>query len=393
MASPTQWTWVWANSGRRWRTAKPGVLHSMGSQRVGHDLATEQQQKIHPHTPQRKSAPLRWWVSSVLFNFLDFARMQISVDSPSSETGSILESSYKQMHRLVLPPRGSGLIYILPFWPGANGWYIFEGRETMLMESWFQNIESAKRPAKESTLPSHDRGKKQNRKVRLNAVKFLLWPRKEWTLMFTLCCFYLSLLSLMLNILSFKGRWQKNREAWCVCTGWGRISSPLKSEGWTEHQGRQMHKESLGWCCEEILFIFMLQICAKHCAASSMCSRGEHETPSLRPRESMGSASWSQGAAPHPPARRPRGEWSLNASRAGPVPRTSPQAMVRSGPASVAAPSMCWWHTTAASWGSPTPLWCPLGARAAGSQGRRGLMWGCCPAGTSQDGPAAARTH
>ena len=49
----------------------------------------------------------------------------------------------------------------------------------MLMESWFQNIESAKRPAKESTLPSHDRGKKQNRKVRLNAVKFLLWPRKE----------------------------------------------------------------------------------------------------------------------------------------------------------------------------------------------------------------------
>ena len=41
MASPTQWTWVWANSGRQWRTGKPGV--SMGSQRVGHDLVTEQQ--------------------------------------------------------------------------------------------------------------------------------------------------------------------------------------------------------------------------------------------------------------------------------------------------------------------------------------------------------------
>ena len=26
MASPTQWTWVWANSGRQWRTEKPGVL-------------------------------------------------------------------------------------------------------------------------------------------------------------------------------------------------------------------------------------------------------------------------------------------------------------------------------------------------------------------------------
>ena len=34
MASSTQWTWVWASSGRRWRTEKPGVLQSMGSQRV-----------------------------------------------------------------------------------------------------------------------------------------------------------------------------------------------------------------------------------------------------------------------------------------------------------------------------------------------------------------------
>ena len=36
-ASPIQWTWVWTNSGRWWRTGKPGVLQSMGSQRVGHD--------------------------------------------------------------------------------------------------------------------------------------------------------------------------------------------------------------------------------------------------------------------------------------------------------------------------------------------------------------------
>ena len=26
MASPTQWTWVWANSKRQWRTEEPGVL-------------------------------------------------------------------------------------------------------------------------------------------------------------------------------------------------------------------------------------------------------------------------------------------------------------------------------------------------------------------------------
>ena len=36
-ALPTQWTWVWANSGRWWRTGKPGVLQSIGSQRVKHD--------------------------------------------------------------------------------------------------------------------------------------------------------------------------------------------------------------------------------------------------------------------------------------------------------------------------------------------------------------------
>ena len=32
--SPTQWTWIWANSRRWWRTEKPGVLQFMGSQRV-----------------------------------------------------------------------------------------------------------------------------------------------------------------------------------------------------------------------------------------------------------------------------------------------------------------------------------------------------------------------
>ena len=41
MASPTQWTWVWASSGRWWRTGKPGVLQFMGSQQVGHDLVTD----------------------------------------------------------------------------------------------------------------------------------------------------------------------------------------------------------------------------------------------------------------------------------------------------------------------------------------------------------------
>ena len=45
MASPTQLTWVWANSGRWWRTGKPEELQSMGSWRVRYDLVTEQQQQ------------------------------------------------------------------------------------------------------------------------------------------------------------------------------------------------------------------------------------------------------------------------------------------------------------------------------------------------------------
>ena len=41
MTSPTQWTWVCVSSGSWWWTGKPGVLQSMGSQRVGQDWVIE----------------------------------------------------------------------------------------------------------------------------------------------------------------------------------------------------------------------------------------------------------------------------------------------------------------------------------------------------------------
>ena len=41
MASLTQWTWVWVDSGSWWWTGRPGMLLFMGLQRVGHDWATE----------------------------------------------------------------------------------------------------------------------------------------------------------------------------------------------------------------------------------------------------------------------------------------------------------------------------------------------------------------
>ena len=50
--SLTRWTWVWVNSGSWWWTGRPGVLRFMGSQRVGHDWATE-----------LNSPELLWWQS------------------------------------------------------------------------------------------------------------------------------------------------------------------------------------------------------------------------------------------------------------------------------------------------------------------------------------------
>ena len=43
MVSLTKWTWVWVNSGSWWWTGRPGVLQSMGSQRVRYryDWVTE----------------------------------------------------------------------------------------------------------------------------------------------------------------------------------------------------------------------------------------------------------------------------------------------------------------------------------------------------------------
>ena len=70
MASPTQWTWVWARSWRWWMTGKPGVLQSMRLQIARQDWATEQQQQTtlfyciyvpHPLYPF-----LCWWTFRLL---------------------------------------------------------------------------------------------------------------------------------------------------------------------------------------------------------------------------------------------------------------------------------------------------------------------------------------
>ena len=60
MASLTQWTQIWASSRRWWKTGKPGMLQSMGSQRIRHDWASEQQYMNRSMCPTL----FRIWISN-----------------------------------------------------------------------------------------------------------------------------------------------------------------------------------------------------------------------------------------------------------------------------------------------------------------------------------------
>ena len=68
MALSTQWTWIWANSGKQGRTGKPGKLQSTGSQRVRHNWATEQQQQdVLTRNKQKNKVQKRIAMHSVQF--------------------------------------------------------------------------------------------------------------------------------------------------------------------------------------------------------------------------------------------------------------------------------------------------------------------------------------
>ena len=64
MASPTRWTWVWVDSGSWCWTGRPGLLQSMGSQRVEHNWATElnwSDLALTADNPERKGSNLIYW--------------------------------------------------------------------------------------------------------------------------------------------------------------------------------------------------------------------------------------------------------------------------------------------------------------------------------------------
>ena len=70
--SPMQWTWAWENSRRWWGTGRPGMLQSMGSQRVGHNWMNEQQQQ-EINTKTLNNITGQFWVKMTqyesVFNF------------------------------------------------------------------------------------------------------------------------------------------------------------------------------------------------------------------------------------------------------------------------------------------------------------------------------------
>ena len=76
VASLTQWTWVWANPGREWRTGKSGGLQSMGSQRAGLDWAPQQQCQLC-HTSS-------WLVSSTVKKWCTTAKRFLMLPSTNS---------------------------------------------------------------------------------------------------------------------------------------------------------------------------------------------------------------------------------------------------------------------------------------------------------------------
>ena len=104
MALLTQWTWVWVNSGSWWWTGRPGMLQSMGSQRVAHNWATE----------------LNW--PSPLLSF-PFAQMKMFVhwenilfSRRNSETGLALGDISKKFccdwHEMSFLSQGWSLIFL-----------------------------------------------------------------------------------------------------------------------------------------------------------------------------------------------------------------------------------------------------------------------------------------
>ena len=101
VASPTQQTWVCTNSGRWWRTGKPGGLQSMGSQTVGQDLATDRQQHEEIN-----------WSSRSFFNLMVYPTTVRPVIKKFNFSGlfKMATLSYNLLCHTIVPTSGHSLL-------------------------------------------------------------------------------------------------------------------------------------------------------------------------------------------------------------------------------------------------------------------------------------------
>ena len=107
----TLWTWVWVNSGRWWWTGRPGMLQFMGSQRVGHNWATE----------------LNW----IELNWTEREDHCQNISAPSTESSPACQREHN-MHGLRVRER-----------PGKTTRVTFDCSLLILCYQWFLSIVSA----------------------------------------------------------------------------------------------------------------------------------------------------------------------------------------------------------------------------------------------------------
>ena len=95
MASRTRWTRVWVNSGSWWWTGRPDVLRFMGSQRVGHDWATEL---------NWTEFPFPFWKShfdiKIIFSLQNELVYDVSISVKNTDTISSLNDWYNLLIKL-----------------------------------------------------------------------------------------------------------------------------------------------------------------------------------------------------------------------------------------------------------------------------------------------------
>ena len=99
MASLTRWTWVWASSRSWWWTGRPGMLQSVGSQRVWHDWATEVNWALFPNKVTSEAQGVRTWTNHFWerqFNPLHSPHRKPEISSTKKNS---LDKEIKLIHR------------------------------------------------------------------------------------------------------------------------------------------------------------------------------------------------------------------------------------------------------------------------------------------------------